>query len=338
MTAAAALALVLSWLLGAAPVSTPPTYAEAVAPAAAGEARTAALGLIAFALAHPDDPDAPEALWDASALALDRLLDPPLALQALDALVARHPQSRAGERARARLAFLEPRGIRSDPAAFAAWLGLTDDPAVLRDFLNRFPQFSDAGAVRVRLMRVDPTAAAELAPSTLKTDDPDVAWQAARAVTTAQLAAGNYAAALASAERAEDPAGAKQARRMLRYQRLAQGCAAWVALTVVFLFARTQRAGRWRPAPATVRYFAPVAAAFLAMAYPMDPAFRPAMWSLAVGGVLLLWVLGASPRRYPAWVRVLTHAFTMGAYAYAVVFHFGILPALLETLRTGVQR
>jgi len=330
------LAVVL--LLGAGPAPTPPTYADAVAPAAAGDARGAAEGLLAFAAAQPSDPDAPEALWDAAALAMDRLADPRLALRALDALVAGFPGSRAGERGRARLAFLEARGIRTDPDALAAWLRLPDEPAALREFLSRHPHFPDADAVRVRLLRVDPTARSEVDPAALQAGDPEVAWRAARAVTAAQLAAGDYEAALASAVRAADSAGEKQARRMLRYQHLARASAAWVALTVLVLFARTQRAGRWRPAPVAVRYFVPVAAALLAMAYPMDPAFRPAMWSLAVGGALLLWVLGASPRRFPRWVRALSHAFTMTAYIYAIVFHFGILPALLETLTRGLQR
>ncbi len=320
-----------------APAGPLPTYAGAIAAAGELPAESAA-PLLDFVTRVPADPDAPDALWDAARLALDRLQDPALALHALDRLLAEYPESRPAKRARQQRAELEARGARSHPEALAVFLRLPDDAAALRAFLAQYPDFPEANTVRLRLVRLEPEISAGEATAEALMADPAVGWRAGRALADERYRAGDYAGAVAAAERVDDPAGASRARRMLRAQRLGQACLAWVGLTALFLAARTSRAGRWRPVPGAVKYYLPVALVFLAMAYPMDPAFRPAMLTLVFGGAALLWVLSASPRRFPVLVRVGTHALTMAAFVYAVIFHFGVLAPLVETLKNGLQR
>ncbi len=320
-----------------APAGPLPTYAEAIAAAAELPAESAA-ALLDFVTRVPADPDAPDALWDAARLALDRLQDPALALHALDRLLAEYPDSRPATRARQRRTELEARGARSHPQALAAFLRLPDDAAALRAFLVQYPDFPDANIVRLRLVRLEPEVAVGEATAEALLADPAVGWRAGRALADERYQKGDYAGAVSAAERVDDPAGAARARRMLRAQRFGQACLLWVLLTALFLAARTSRAGRWMPVPVAVKYYLPVALVFLAMAYPMDPAFRPAMHTLVFGGAALLWVLSASPRRFPVFVRVCTHALTMAAFVYAVIFHFGVLAPLVETLKNGLQR
>lgn len=320
-----------------APAGAGPTYAEATA-LSREDAPRAVAQLLALAARTPDDPDAPEALWDAATLAVDRLRDPTLALRALDLLVSAYPESRSAARGRHKRAELESRGARTAPEALSAFLALPDDAAALRAFLEKYPGFPDANAVRLRLVRLEPDPSVGEATAQALLEDPHVGWRAGRALSDERYLLGDYAGAVAAAERADDPAGVTRGRRMLRAQRLGQACGVWVGLTFLFLGARTSRAGRWLPVPGAVKYYVPVALVFLAMAYPMDPTFRPAMHALVFGGSGLLWVLASSPRRFPRAVRIASHAFTMAAFVYAVVFHFGILVPLVETLKNGLQR
>ena len=345
------------WAPAPVPPSAPPaTYAEAVAPLETGDFAHAVLHLRAFAEAHPDDPDAPDALWDAASVSLDRLADPRGALSALDLLVARYPDSRPAARARARRDTLNAQGARNRPDTLSEFLRLngTDDAVALQAFIDAHPDAPEAAVARLRLAsltRPGPDPAADPL-----IDDPELGWRAGRALAEQAYRAGDYAGSLAAAEKVADESGAGRARRMLFAERAADLAAIWVGLVTLFGIARTTRAGGWLPigtppgsvgapsallsVPGAVRYFFPVALVFLAAAYPMAEAFRPAMLTVALGGTALLWVLAIQPRhpRVPRGLRALGHGATMAAFVYAAIFHFGVLPALIETLRNGVQR
>ena len=300
-------------------------YDEIMSTAKAAPAEAAA-ALIRLA-DEADDAVAAEALWQSARLSLDALHDPRRALIPLRRLIDGHPASAA--RARRALAWIEAQG--SMDRAEAALALPTADPAQVAAWVARWP---DWPAARLRLAELRPEAAAALDDLT---GDEILGWRALRAKGRALTAVGDLAGALASYEAAGDTTGAALARRRLWMQRAAW--AAWGLVAALALLA-LPRARRWWPPPTAVSYLGPVALATLLMAMPMSPAFAPALISLAVGAVALIWLWGAGPPPRTStgrWLTAAARGLAMAALAYAIVHHFELVEVLWHTLKYGPE-
>jgi len=138
---------------------------------------------------------------------------------------------------------------------------------------------------------------------------------------------------VADYEAAGDTAGEHRASRMLLYERASLACAVLVALWTMILLPGVLRSRNVWPPPLSVAFYIPMAAAFVFIVAPTAPRLEGALWALVAGAGALVWIGGAAPRRMPWVLRLLSRATVLTAYAFAMVFHFGLVDAVGRFLK-----
>lgn len=340
-----------------------------------GQAGAAATALSALAHERPEDDVAPEALFEAAQLYEEQLGEPEKARMLYRTLVEQYPASRLLRRAQHRLAQLET-GLRTGAAPlqqFQQILRTTTEAsppriAALRALLAAQPDFALADQALYLLggaeLRAGDAGAAAATFAALYRRFPASEWaaQARKTEAEAHLSGRRFAAARASYQALarfsgplwpETAAEGLETTQRLARQWLASLVAAAIAALVFVVGVLRGRYALWPP-PLEVKYFAPVAAFFVALGIGVQGgSLAPPIVSLGFGGLLLCW-LSAALLRQAAEERAAAETppgrlatvlgFTWGALwriaaaaalAYLIVYHHGLIDLVTETLKNG---
>lgn len=344
---------------------------------AAGKAAEAAAALARLGAEVPEDEVAPEALFEAAQL-YDEQLARPEEAQRLYALVAqRYPSSRLVRRAENRSAQIAA-SLRSGAAPLVRFQeivrttseGSPERIARLEELVAKEPGFALIdqalyllGHARLRAGRPDAGAAFV----ELRRRAPDSEWTAradqaeaegllrsrrfdeARTIYHRLLQRGGPLWSLVGQE-GLDRCQLGRRRQLGSYA--AYGFLLLVGLVHAAGFLRARRAkqpqkGLWPP-PLEVLYYAPVAGFLIAVSLRMKTgggALSPSLLYIALGGVLIAWLSGASAQRRPPQRRsaaiagvvlgLLWRALAVFALTYAVLEGQDYLDMVLETARNG---
>jgi len=357
-------AVVLSLLALQAPI--PPARAAFQAATELGRAGRHAEAAAAYetvARDFPDDELADDALAEAAQLHEEKLDDPEGALRLYTLLTERYPHSRLSRRAGNRAAFLraslaagpEPLRIYNQVVQGYARRPHAESIARMEDLVRRFPRFPLLGQALFWLgqayqqeRRWDDALRAY---SEVQARLPQSEWaaRAQKGIGDLWLERGQYARARAAFEalaaRGPEWVSAAEAGRAAvrgaRWRRdLEWACGAVFAL---FVLGYGLRARRVRPLtfPLELKYYLPVAAAFVLAAATEHRAILRATSMLAGAGALIVFLVGQGRLRGRTGARAL-HVIAITA-AVAAIFVLAVqsqhlTDMMLETLRAGAER
>lgn len=334
---------------------------------------------IAAILALPPRDADPDVLFAAGRACEDKLLDPGRAVAIYDRLAADHPTARATAAAVRRAATLReqigPRGEFAAPAgelaqlvaradalpgdaviergerlAAAAWPGAPTAALWLADWLRRTGRFDAAQARYAQVIARWPAL--------------PQAGAALRGAIGCALDARNWALAEVLARKlpAADPLD--QALRDDQLAAAARGrrrehwyVAAWLAIAGVLaaLLGSLAEAALRSPVgtrrsvlrpPIEAVFFAPVALVLIGIAFTAHRLIAPAVTTIAVGGLALTWLSGATLERLRAHgrarrLRSIAHVLAcltgIAALAYVALTRDHLLDLLIETVRFGPE-
>lgn len=343
---------------------------------AAGKTAEAAAALARLGAEAPDDEVAPEALFEAAQL-YDEQLSRPEEAHRLYALVAqRYPSSRLVRRAENRSTQIAA-SLRSGAAPLVRFQeivrttaeGSPERIARLEELVAKEPGFAlidqalyllgharlragrpDAGAAFVELRRRAPDSEWTARADQAEAEDllRRRRFDAARTIYQRLLQRGGPLWSLVGQE-GLDRCQLGRHRQLGAYA--AYGFLLLVVLVHAIGFVRAQRAtrplaGLWPP-PLEVLYYAPVAGFLIAVSLRMKTgggALSPSLLYIALGGVLIAWLSGASAQRRPqrrgaaiaaVVLGLLWRALAVFALTYAVLEGQDLLDMVLETARNG---
>jgi TolA-binding protein len=346
---------------------------------AAGKAAEAAAALARLGAEVPDDEVAPEALFEAAQLYDEQLARPDEAQRLYARVASRYPSSRLVRRAENRSAQIAS-SLRSGAAPLVRFQeilrttseGSPERIARLEELVAKEPGFALIdqalyllGHARLRAGRPDAGAAFV----ELRRRAPDSEWtaRADQAEAEGLLRSRRFDEAQTIYQRLLQRGGplwslvAQEGldRCQLGRRRQLGSYAACGFLLLVglvhaagFLRARAKRSdkglwGLWPP-PLEVLYYAPVAGFLIAVSLRMKTgggALSPSLLYIALGGVLIAWLSGASAQRRPPQSRsaaiasvvlgLLWRALAVLALTYAVLEGQDLLDMVLETARNG---
>lgn len=345
-------------------------FEAAVQREAGGDWAGAAADLEKLARAQPDDAFADDALFESAVIAEERLSDPARAQRLYEEVATRYPQSRLARRARSRADFLKS-SLRTGEAPLAEYQRILSDGgrdpraavAAMEKLLAAHPDFALAdralywlGARDLELGREAEGVQRFLE---LERRFPSSEWARRSEKARADLLlkrgrTGDARLLYQQLSGSPDPiarAGGVEGLAQVRAARVRRVLIA-VALVYVALFLGFHLfvAGGWRrlrKPPLELLYYLPVAGLFALAGATENASIGWATGSIAVGGALITWVVGAGtaqrlergPIGWPARVaRALALALAVLAVAYVAIEWAGLRDLVVETLRAGPER
>jgi TolA-binding protein len=327
----------------------------------AGRPAEAVAGWEAVAQRWPDDEIADDALAEAARVREEKLGDPEGALGRYQELLRRYPQSRLSRRAALRADFLrknlvagaEPLRLYQDVLARYPQRSHADSIARMEDLLRRFPTFplSDQatlwlGEAYQQERRFDEALGA-YRKVVSRWPETDAAGRAQKAIGDLWLERGQAGRARQAydALARRGPAWAETANygRKMASQLVRRRTLTWASVLVIVAFLvgyglRATRGGRLT-IPPELKYYLPVAGAFVAAALTEHRAILRATLILAATGLALALLVGQRPTRrgHAALHGVVIVAVVAAAFVLAVQTQ-GLTDMMLETLSSGAER
>jgi tetratricopeptide (TPR) repeat protein len=351
-------------------------FEAAVAREATGDYAGAAAALEALARRRPDDAFADDALYEAAALAEERLGDPERAARLYGELLARYPASRLVRRARARADFLarslasgaEPLRVYQEILAAYPRRPPAESLARMERLLAEHPDFVLADRALYWLGATYASAGrradAERALGQLEARFPSSEYTPRGKRLRGELLLGGghplaaralYRELAAHADptvRAAGEEGLREVRRaIVRWTLFVVGMAylaLFFVVELVLLRRSSRRGAPTRPRlPTELVFYLPIAALFAVAAATEHRAIGLATGLIAAGGALLVWLTGARTTatlaagplsRGRRAGRAIAVGLAALALAYVAIQGTGLTDLVVETLRSGPER
>ena len=349
--------IVLALLVAATPAHD--AFYAATDLARVGRNEAAAAAYEEVARKWPDDDIADDALAEAAQIREEKLGDPEGALRVWDQLLKQYPQSRLARRAQSRSDYLrgalaagaEPLRIYQQVLAEYPKRPHGDSIARMSELVARYPNFPLApnawfwlGEAHAQEKQWDEALRAY---EHVKAAWPQSEWsaRAEKAIGDTWLERGDIGRAVQSYDLLAQRGGpwsqaADLGRAMARREKIRR--AAWygsIAWLAIFIVGYAVRARRGLVFPLELKYYLPVAIAFVAAAYTEHKSIFRATLMLAAAGAVITGLVGQRP--VPRGRRIM-HALAI-AGAVAATFFIAIqtqhlTDMVLETLHSGAER
>jgi TolA-binding protein len=305
----------------------------------------------------PEDDIADDALAEAAQLHEEKLGDPEGALRLWDTLAKQYPQSRLARRALMRSEYLrgalaggaEPLRIYQDVLASYPKRPHADSIARMTDVVTRFPDFPLApqawfwlGEAHVQEKHWDEGLRA-YAHVTERWPQSEWAARAEKAIGDTWLERGDIGRAMAAYDQLARRGGpwsqaADFGRAMARRERFRRG-ALWAsgAWLVIFVLAYGLRTRGHFIFPTELKYYLPVAIAFVAASYTEHKSIFRATLMLAGAGAVITLLVGQRPVKQRA-LHALAIVAAIAATFFLAIQSQHLTDMVLETLHSGAER
>jgi TolA-binding protein len=307
----------------------------------------------------PDDDIADDALAEAAQIREEKLGDPEGALRVWSELLQKYPQSRLARRAQLRADYLrgalaggaEPLRIYQEVLAQYPKRPHAESIARMSDLVARFPNFPLApnawfwlGEAHAQEKQWDEALRAY---EHVRATFPNTEWaaRAEKAIGDTWLERGDIGRAVASYDELAKRGGpwsqaAELGRSMARREKIRRA-AFWssIAWLIIFVAAYGFRARSGLVFPLELKYYLPVAIAFVAAAYTEHKSIFRATLMLAAAGAVITGLVGQRP--VPRGRRVFHALAICGAVAatfFLAIHTQHLTDMVMETLHSGAER